>query len=460
MAAGHASNPIAHVVDSHFLEVPLVGWEIELPRLPGTDIYITRFMVMEVIAAALLAAIVIPLARHVARNRVTRGLFMNMFEAVVLFIRDGIARPAIDGGDHGHGHEEPHGHGHDRGHGHAPARGRTSDAFLPFLWTLFFFILFCNLLGMVPGGASATGNINVTGTLALLTLGAVITAGVRELGPVGFWVGIVPKMDVPKLMYPLLWGLMFVIEVAGLLIRHVVLSVRLFANMLAGHIVLAVILGFIAQAAGMFVYLVTPASILGSVALSLLELFVAFLQAYIFTFLAALFIGTAAHPHSAGGSPAGAGRSALAGAVCPRSACVRDESWSRRSPPPRGARTSPGVEGPMRFAKCAALAVALLLLGQAGASAQVQPATVGDQARLDYAKQPKYAFSDPRAIGVGLIIIGAGVGIGWLARSAVESIARQPEVAGNVQTAMIIAAALIEGVTFFALIIIMLMTPY
>ncbi len=90
---------------------------------------------------------------------------------------------------------------------------------------------------------------------------------------------------------------MFVIEVAGLLIRHVVLSVRLFANMLAGHIVLAVILGFIAQAAGIFTYLVTPASILGVVALSLLELFVAFLQAYIFTFLSALFIGAAVHPH-------------------------------------------------------------------------------------------------------------------------------------------------------------------
>src|ERR687894_652611 len=111
-------------------------------------------------------------------------------------------------------------------------------------------------------GASATGNINVTGILALLTLGAVIVAGMRAMGPVGFWVGIVPHLDVPAVLKPPLWILMFVIEVAGLLIRHVVLSVRLFANMLAGHIVLAVILGFIAQAAGIFVYLVTPASVL------------------------------------------------------------------------------------------------------------------------------------------------------------------------------------------------------
>ena len=292
--AAHAHNPLSHVVDHPTLEIPGLG-EVLLPRL-GT-IQVTRFMVMEVVAAALVAAVIIPLARHVARHRVSRGRFMNAFEAVVLFIRDGIARPAIDGGAEGHGHDHG-GHGHDHGdhHGHGP--GRASDAFLPFLWTLFFFILFNNLLGMIPGGASATGNINVTGVLAILTLGAVIVAGMRAMGPVGFWVGIVPRLDVPALLKPPLWILMFIIEVAGLLIRHVVLSVRLFANMLAGHIVLAVILGFILLARETnFFYLVMPASVLGVVALSLLELFVAFLQAYIFTFLAALFIGTAVHPH-------------------------------------------------------------------------------------------------------------------------------------------------------------------
>jgi F-type H+-transporting ATPase subunit a len=125
----------------------------------------------------------------------------------------------------------------------------------------------------------------------------VVIAGSREMGAVGFWLGIVPHLDVPWWLKPPLWGLMFVIEVAGLLIRHVVLAVRLFANMMAGHIVLAVILGFILVAKGPIAYLVTPASVLGVVTLSLLELFVAFLQAYIFTFLSALFIGTAVHPH-------------------------------------------------------------------------------------------------------------------------------------------------------------------
>ncbi|HZW31656.1 MAG TPA: F0F1 ATP synthase subunit A, partial [Isosphaeraceae bacterium] len=104
---------------------------------------------------------------------------------------------------------------------------------------------------------------------------------------------------VPRRMKPALWVLMFFIEVAGLLIRHVVLAVRLFANMFAGHVVLSVILGFVLMAyASLFAFaLVAPVSIAGVIALSLLELFVAFLQAYIFTFLSALFIGTAVHPH-------------------------------------------------------------------------------------------------------------------------------------------------------------------
>jgi F-type H+-transporting ATPase subunit a len=229
-------------------------------------------MVTELIAALLMLIILPLVARHTAREHVSRGWFNNMFEAMILFVRDQVARPAIGG------------------HG--------ADAFLPYLWTLFFFILFNNLLGMVPGMASATGNINVTGVLAVMTLGTVILAGMREMGAVGFWVGIVPHMDVPWVMKPPLWGLLFVIEVAGLLIRHLVLAVRLFANMFAGHIVLAVILGFILLARGTSAYFpVAAASVLGVIALSLLELFVAFLQAYIFTFLSALFIGSAVHPH-------------------------------------------------------------------------------------------------------------------------------------------------------------------
>jgi F-type H+-transporting ATPase subunit c len=110
----------------------------------------------------------------------------------------------------------------------------------------------------------------------------------------------------------------------------------------------------------------------------------------------------------------------------------------------------------MKFVKSAVLAVAFLVLAQGAALAQATPQNVKEASELAYAGQAKGAFSDTRAIGVGLIIIGAAFGIGGLAKAAVESMARQPETAGNIQTAMIIAAALIEGVTFFALIIVML----
>jgi F-type H+-transporting ATPase subunit a len=269
--AGHSENPLHHVVDADFLELPWANYALPKFHLGLFDFQVTRFMVMELVAAGLVAAIVIPLARHVSKHPVTRGAFMNAFETIVLYLRDTVIRPSIGG------------------HG--------ADEFLPFLCTVFFFVLFNNLLGMIPGGASPTGNINVTAVMALMTFGVVLYTGMKAAGPVGFWIALVPKLDVPKVMKGPLWCLLFVVEVAGLLIRHIVLSVRLFANMLAGHIVLAVILGFILQAGFYAQFIVTPASLAGVVALSLLELFVAFLQAYMFTFLSALFIGSAAHPH-------------------------------------------------------------------------------------------------------------------------------------------------------------------
>lgn len=220
--AGHAESPLNHVLDHPTIEIPWFQgphFELiwELPKIG--DFQVTRFMVMELIAGSVMLAVLIPVVRHIARTYVSRGWFANMFEAMILFIRDDVARPSIGG------------HGADR--------------FLPYLWTLFFFILFNNLLGLIPGGASATGNINVTAVLAIMTLLTVTMSGMREMGVTGFWVGMVPHLKVPIWLKPPLWGLMFVIEILGLLIRHVVLSVRLFANMFAGHVVLSVILGFI-----------------------------------------------------------------------------------------------------------------------------------------------------------------------------------------------------------------------
>jgi F-type H+-transporting ATPase subunit a len=202
---------------------------------------------------------------------IARGRFRNMLEAMLLYFRDNVARPAI-------GHHD-------------------ADTFVPFLWTVFFFVLGCNLFGMLPWMGSPTGSLAVTGAMALITFCVVMGSAVAKLGPVGTVKSFVPHMDLPPALKIFLIPLIFVIEVMGMLIKHGVLAIRLLANMMAGHVVLAVILAFIGAATGAIWYAVMPASLMGATALSLLELFVAFLQAYIFTFLTALFIGMAVHPH-------------------------------------------------------------------------------------------------------------------------------------------------------------------
>jgi F-type H+-transporting ATPase subunit a len=231
-------------------------------------------MFLELIAAALMLLVFLTLARWIRGGGPPKGRFWNFFEVMLVFIRDEVARPSI--GKH------------------------DADRFLPFLWNTFFFILFCNLLGILPWAGSPTGALTVTVALAFITFCAVVGTGIQKFGTGGFFKSLVPHMELPKVMAVFLIPMIFFIELVGLLIRHVVLAVRLLANMFAGHLVLAVILGFIATAANSFFLAwlgITTASVLGSAALTLLELFVAFLQAYIFTFLSALFIGMAVHPH-------------------------------------------------------------------------------------------------------------------------------------------------------------------
>lgn len=235
---------------------------------------ITKFMVLEVVAAVICCVVFIWLAQKISKGGRPAGKGWNLLESFLLFLRDQVARPAIGRHD--------------------------ADKFLPFLWTVFFFVLGCNLLGMVPWMGSPTGALAVTGALALITFGTVVGAGMLKMGPVGFWTGQVPHMDLPLPLAIMLKPMIFAIEVLGLFIKHFVLAVRLLANMFAGHVVLAVILAFVGAVgtAGLPLFLgVSAASIFGAVALSMLELFVAFLQAYIFVFLSALFIGMAVHPH-------------------------------------------------------------------------------------------------------------------------------------------------------------------
>ena len=280
-----ASDPaelFGHVKDSipghHAFHLPF-GKSLPIPQPfydseTGSGFLITKFMVLELVAAAVIIIVFIIYARKIAGGRTPRGRFWNMVEMLLLFIRDDVARPAIGKKD--------------------------ADRFLPYLWTVFFFVLGCNLLGMIPWAGSPTGSLSVTGALACMTLITVTGAGMMKFGVFGFWVGQVPHMELPFVMAIFIKPMVFCIEVMGMAIKHFVLAVRLLANMFAGHLVLAVLLSFIAATAELHLLLwsgVTVASIFGATALSLLELFVACLQAYIFAFLSALFIGMAVHQH-------------------------------------------------------------------------------------------------------------------------------------------------------------------
>jgi F-type H+-transporting ATPase subunit a len=263
-----AIDPFEHVLDTsewHILPNIHVGFHLPPP--------LTKFMVLEVVAAVLVAAVYIPLARRARHGGPPKGAFWNAFESMLTFVRDNVARPSI--GEH------------------------DADRFVPFLWTMFLFILFCNLLGMFPFLGSPTASISVTVALAFCSFVVIHGAAIAKMGPARYVKSYVPHMDVPFVLSLFLIPMMFFLEVFGHMIKALILAVRLFANMFAGHTVLAVILLFIVMAKDTALYIfwpITIGSVIGVAVLSLLELFVAFLQAFIFTFLTALFLGSTMHP--------------------------------------------------------------------------------------------------------------------------------------------------------------------
>ena len=243
----------------------------------GLEAYgVTTHMVMLALSALVLLFL-LP-AAAAARGVVPRGL-RNFVESILQYLREEVVRPIL---------------------------GHATDRYVPVLWTFFFLILTANVLGMIPFGAglgrldaslshmggTATGNFSVTVGLAACAFVFIHFAGIREQG-LGHYV----KNFVPHVHWSLL--ILFIpLEILGAVVKPAVLAVRLFANMMAGHIVLGALLGFGALGLlwGGAYYGVTLASVLGAVALSLLELFVALLQAYVFTFLTTLFVGAAVHP--------------------------------------------------------------------------------------------------------------------------------------------------------------------
>ena len=212
------------------------------------------------------------LQKQRAHENAPKG-FANAVEALVLFVRNDIVIANI---------------------GHDGAR------FTPFVLTLFLLILFSNILGLMPHGASATGNLAVTGALALMSFAVVEVGGFMKLGFGGYMRTIFPK--VPGLEGPLATFMTLVmapIELLGKFIKPFALAVRLFGNMVAGHFVIVSLFSIIFLFGHLYIWnwgigITTAALVLG---IMLLELFVAFLQAYVFALLTAVFIGLMQHEH-------------------------------------------------------------------------------------------------------------------------------------------------------------------
>jgi F-type H+-transporting ATPase subunit a len=273
-----AHDPLNHVIDHDKIEIFTEIADVSIPLLKIGDFQLTLYMLLEVVAAAIILLVYLPLSRKISTGEPPRGTFWNFFEVVLTYIRDEVAKPSIGEKD--------------------------ADRFVPFLWTLFLFIVLCNLLGLVPFLGSPTASLSVTGVLALLAFLLIHGSAIIRLGPLHYLQSFIIRIDLGHPLANIFLGIpltafLFVLEVISALSRGLILALRLFANMVAGHLVLAVMLSFISMAAKSADYIfwpVTLVSITMTLAVSFLELFVAFLQAFVFTLLTAIFLGMALHP--------------------------------------------------------------------------------------------------------------------------------------------------------------------
>lgn len=254
----------------------IFGGQLRNAYEPESGFCLTRYMILEVAVAVIVLFTFRWLAGKLKDGASPKGKVWNLLEGSLQFVRNQVVVPAM--GDH------------------------DADRFLPLFWTMFFFILGCNLMGMIPFLGSPTAAIGTTAALAGIVFATSIGFGIKELGPVGFFANQAPEIDLPFGIGKLLSLFILAIELVSFCIKHAILAIRLLANMVAGHLVLLAIMGiaFGVQALTMHTgtwSVIAVVSILGTTLLSFLELFVCFLQAYVFTFLAALFIGSAIHHH-------------------------------------------------------------------------------------------------------------------------------------------------------------------
>ncbi|MGV3484023.1 MAG: F0F1 ATP synthase subunit A, partial [Planctomycetaceae bacterium] len=258
------------------------------------EFYITNHLMMTAVVAVVVLLTFFFVSRRIRvrgeglQAYQTKGRFAQLFETMCTFIRDEVTRPNL---------------------------GDLTDKYIPYIWTIFFFVLFANVLGLIPigymlqsltgdvhyshWGGTATGNLSLNVILAIGSFIAILFVGIREVGAKNFFAHFNPiGWDDPKM---LVIGLpLYLLEWMGLIIKCVVLAMRLFGTMMAGHLVIAAIVLLIFTAAKYSLslgYGVQLSVIIGGIVLTLLELFICFLQAFIFTFLTVLFISTGVAHH-------------------------------------------------------------------------------------------------------------------------------------------------------------------
>jgi len=252
-------SPFSHgavAVDMKRVMCQAFGWNgiVHVGALP-VDLTPTKHTIWMWIAAAVLMGL-FAWSKPKKGQLVPRGLG-TILEILVVFVRDEIARKNI------------------------PDR-KEAERHTPFLLSIFFFILTMNFMGLIPYGASATSNLGVTVGLSVLTFLVTQIAGIRAAGVGGYLKHLTGGV------HWALWPIMIPVEFVGLFTKPFALTIRLFANMLAGHIVIFFLLGLIFIMKSL---LVAPVSVGFAFAIYLLEIFVALVQAYIFTMLSSLFIG-------------------------------------------------------------------------------------------------------------------------------------------------------------------------
>ena len=234
------------------------------------DLSITKNVASLLIVVALMLLVFLSIAKRYSQNKNTapKGL-QSWLEPIIVFVRDEVAKASIG--------------------------EKKYEKYMPFLLTVFFFILFLNLLGLIPlapGGANVTGNIAITMSLALITFVIILFSANKN-----YWRHVFAMPGVPAWVLFLLTP----IEILGVFLRPFVLMIRLFANMLAGHIIALSFFSliFVFGAMSMWIgYSVSIVSIIFTVFMGLLELLVAFLQAYVFTLLSAIYFGAAVEEHA------------------------------------------------------------------------------------------------------------------------------------------------------------------